>query len=114
MKRMSGVQGVADAAVVQDHVLSLHAFTVPASPQGLIESFELKATLAIGQDPTSYPAAFTGAGLLSSHSCVVHHVVDGAKEWRNLKEGTAQEPFKLQICVFFLFFEICLLLSVIS
>ena len=88
VQSVSGVESVAHATVVQHYIAGLHAFTVPASPQGLIEAFIFKATLAVTQDLTGYPAASFGAGLLNSHSCVVHHVVDGAKEWGNLAEET--------------------------
>lgn len=85
---MSGVERCAYAAVIQHYIASLHAFTIPASPQWLIEAFKIKATLAVTKDPTSHPTTSIGTGLLSSHSYVVHHVVDGAKEWRNLTEET--------------------------
>lgn len=86
LQSMSGIKRAADAAVVEHYIGSLHAFTVPASLQGLIEAFKIKAALAVSQDLTSYPTASIGTGLLSCHSYVVYHVVDGAKEWRNLTE----------------------------
>lgn len=85
---MSGVERVAHATVVQHYIASLHAFTVLASPQWLTEACKFKAALAVAQDLTSNPAASSGAGLFNSHSYVVHHVVDGAKEWGNLAEET--------------------------
>lgn len=82
---MGGVKRVPHTAVVQNHVGSLHSLAVPSSLQGLIEPFKLEAPLAVSQDVTRYPAASTGTGLLCSHGYVVQHVVNGAKEWRNLK-----------------------------
>lgn len=93
IQRMSGVKRVPHATVVQYHIGSLHAFTLPASPQGLIEAFKFKTALTLPQDLASYPAASIGTCLLSSHSYVVNHVVDGAKEWRNLTEGQGCDDF---------------------
>lgn len=89
LQRMGGVQGRAHAAVIQHYVACLHALAVPASSQGLVEAFEFKATLALTEDVSRHPVAPAGPGLLSSHSYVVHHVVDSAKKRRNLKEETA-------------------------
>lgn len=85
---VSGVESVAYATVVQHYIAGLHAFTIPTSPQGLVEACIFKAALAFTQDLTCYPAAFFGTDLLNSHSYVVHHVVDGTKEWGNLAEET--------------------------
>lgn len=86
---MGGVQGCAQAAVIQHYIARLHPLPVPACSQGLVEAFEFKATFALAKDVSRYPVAPTGTGLLGSHSYVVHHVVDGAKKWGNLKEETA-------------------------
>lgn len=88
-QRMGGVQGCAHAAVVQHYVARLHALTAPACSQGLVEAIEFKATFALAKDVSRYPVAPAGPGLLGGHSYVVHHVVDGAKKWGNLKEETA-------------------------
>lgn len=86
---MGGVQGCAQAAVIQHYIARLHPLPVPACSQGLVEAFEFKATFALAKDVSRYPVAPTGTGLLGGHSYVVHHVVDGAKKWGNLKEETA-------------------------
>lgn len=90
IQNMSGVKGRAHSAVIQHHIAGLHAFTISASLQGLIKALKFKASFALTKYLTSYPSASTGTGLFNSHSCVVHHVVDGAKEWRNLAEETAK------------------------
>lgn len=88
IQNMSGVESVAHATVVQHYVASLHAFTIFAGPQGLVKAFKLKVTLTVAQHATSYPAASFGTCLLYSHCYEIHHVVDGAKEWRNLAKET--------------------------
>lgn len=85
MKRMCGIEQVPHAIIVQDHVTSLHSLTILSSLQRLIKTFKLKVALTFSQDVTCYPAAFTCSGLHCSHSYVVHHVVNSAKEWRNLR-----------------------------
>lgn len=85
MEGMRGVKRVPHAAVVQNHVGSLHSLTLPSGLQVLIEPFKVESPLAVSQDVTRYPAASTSTGLFCSHGYVVQHVVNGAKEWRNLK-----------------------------
>ena len=88
LQSVGGVQRCSHAAVIQNYVARLHALAVPAGSQGLVEAFEFKATLALAKDVSRHPVAPAGAGLLGGHSYVVHHVVDGAKKWGNLKEET--------------------------
>lgn len=86
LQSVGGVQGRTHAAVIQDYVARLHALTVPASSQGLVEAFEFKATFALPKDVSRHPVAPTGPGLFGGHSYVVHHVVDSAEKRGNLKD----------------------------
>lgn len=93
VQSVSGVERGAHATVVQYYVASLHAFSSPAGHQVLIKAFKLKAAFTVAQYLTSDPATPLGPCLLSGHRNVIHHVVDGAEEWRNLAEDTVMWQF---------------------
>lgn len=87
LQNMGGVEVVSHSTVVQHYITSLHACTIFTALQWLIEAFKFKTTLTVAKDLTGYPAASIAADLLSGHGYVVHHVVDGAKEWGHLTRG---------------------------
>lgn len=87
VQRVGGVERRSHPAVVQNHVARLHALSVPAGSQPLVETFKFKTALTSAQVVPSYPASSVGTCLFSGHGRVIHHVVDGAKEWRHLVEG---------------------------
>lgn len=87
LQDMCPLEGGASAICVQHHIACLHALTIAACRNGLIEAHELEASFVMSQSLTCHPTASScQPTLFCCHGYVVQHVVDGAKEWRDLQE----------------------------
>lgn len=88
LQDMCPPEGDTSAICVQHHIASLHALTIGACRNGLIEAIELEASVVLSQCLTCHPSASSSQPTrFCRHGRVVQHVVDGAKEWRNLKRN---------------------------
>lgn len=86
LQDMCPLEGDTSAICVQYHIACLHALAIAACRNGLIEATELEASLVLSQSLSSHPSASSSQSSgFCCHSCVVQHVVDSTKEWRDLK-----------------------------